>query len=164
MDMLEPPASHHVIAAFGWLELGNPTEALAELQRIEPELRSQPAVQAARLDCLMAAKQWDDAAKLAEVLCAQCPKEAGLWLHYAYSTRRRAGGSIEQAYQILAPMQAIFPDEWLIGYNLACYLCQMNRLGEAEEMLAEARTVGGEKVDQLADDDEDLAPLRENDS
>ena len=61
-------------------------------------------------------------------------------------------------------MQAIFPDEWLIGYNLACYLCQMNRLGEAEEILAEARTVGGAKVDQLADSDEDLAPLRKDDS
>ena len=58
-------------------------------------------------------------------------------------------------------MQAIFPDEWLITYNLACYLCQMNRLDEAEEMLAEAIASGGEKVDQLATEDEDLAPLRE---
>ena len=57
-------------------------------------------------------------------------------------------------------MQAVFPDEWLINYNLACYLCQMNRLDEAEEMLAEARTMRGEKVEQLAANDEDLAPLR----
>ena len=57
-------------------------------------------------------------------------------------------------------MREIFPDEWLISYNLACYLCQMNRLEEADAMLAEARTMSGEKVEQLAADDEDLASLR----
>jgi hypothetical protein len=57
-------------------------------------------------------------------------------------------------------MRAVFPDEWLIAYNLACYLCQMNRLDEAEEMLVEARKMSGEKVEQLAADDEDLEPLR----
>jgi hypothetical protein len=36
----------------------------------------------------------------------------------------------------------------------------MNNLDEAEEMLTEARTVGGKKVDQLAAEDEELAPLR----
>jgi len=162
MDSLEPPASHHLMAALGWLELGNTTEALAELERIDPELQSQPDAQAARLECLMVAQQWDDAALLAETLCAQCPEEASFWLHFAYAARRRANGSIERTYEILAPMQVIFPNEWLIAYNLACYLCQMNRLDEAEAMLAAARAVGGGKVDQLAEDDEDLAPLRKN--
>ena len=32
MDPLEPPALHHVKAAFGWIELGNVPEALAELR------------------------------------------------------------------------------------------------------------------------------------
>jgi len=160
MDPLEPPASHRLMAAMGWLELGNTAEALAELEHIEPELQSQPAARAARLECLMAARQWDDAASLAEGLCKQCPEEVGVWLHFAYAARRKVDGGIEQAYEILAPMQAIFPDEWLIAYNLACYLCQMNNLDEAEEMLAEARAVGGKKVDHLAAEDEDLAPLR----
>jgi len=148
------------MAALGWLELGNPTEALAELERIDPELQSEPAAQAARLECLMAAKAWDEAAALAELLCAQCPEESGLWLHFAYAARRRTGGTLEQAHEILAPMRALFPNEWLIAYNLACYLCQMNRLDEADAMLAEARTMSGEKVEQLAADDEDLEPLR----
>jgi len=161
MDPLEPPASHHLMAAVGWLELGNTAEALAELDRIDPQFQSQPVAQATRLECFMVAKQWDSGAALAEQLCAQCPNEAGMWLHYAYSTRRCTDGSVKLAYEILAPMQAAFPDEWLIAYNLACYLCQMNRLDEAEEMLAEATASGGEKVDQLATEDEDLAPLRE---
>ena len=144
--------------------MGNTDEAFIELGRIEPELQSRPVVQAARLECFMVAKQWDSAAVLAKELCAQCPDEAGIWLHYAYSTRRCTNGSIKCAYEILAPIQEIFPDEWLIAYNLACYLCQMNLLDEAETMLAEAREVGGGKVDELAADDEDLAPLREKGS
>ena len=148
------------MAALGWLELGNPTEALAELDRIAPEVQSEPAAQAARLDCLMVAKHWDEATPLAESLCAQCPEEVHFWLQFAFASRRRTGGSLEQAYEILAPMRALFPDEWLIAYNLACYLCQMNRLDEADTMLAEARTMSGEKVEQLAADDEDLEPLR----
>ncbi len=148
------------MAALGWLELGNADEALAELERIEPKLQSEPTAQAARLECLMAGKQWDEAAPLAELLCEQCPEEVHFCLHFAYAARRRTGGSLEEAYEILAPMLEIFPDEWLISYNLACYLCQMDRLDEADEMLTEARKMSGEKVEQLAAEDEDLASLR----
>ena len=52
-----------------------------------------------------------------------------------------------------------FPEEWLIPYNVACYLCQMERLDEARAMLEMARAKGGERVDTMAKDDEDLAPL-----
>ena len=37
----------------------------------------------------------------------------------------------------------------------------MDRLEEAVAMLEIARAVGGERVDELAKDDEDLMPLRE---
>ena len=55
----------------------------------------------------------------------------------------------------------MFPEEWLIAFNVACYLCRMDRLKEGEAMLEIARGVGGERVDELAKDDEDLMPLRE---
>ncbi len=161
MDSLEPPASHHVKAAFGWIELGNVPEALAELDRIPVDLQSLPAVQASRLDCLIAGEKWNEAATLAKVLCDQYPEEAGFWLHNAYATRRCEGGSIEAAHELLAPCVELFPDEWLIAYNVACYLCRMDRLEEATAMLEIARAAGGEQVDELAKDDEDLMPLRE---
>ena len=44
--------------------------------------------------------------------------------------------------------------------NLACYLCQLNRLDEAQAMLDTARAADGERVDDLAKDDQDLEPLR----
>ncbi|MBC8324384.1 MAG: hypothetical protein H8E27_01985 [Verrucomicrobia subdivision 3 bacterium] len=160
MDPIEPPALHYIKAAFGWIELGNVDEAMAELARIPIEQRSAPAVQAARLDCLIAAKQWDAASQLAGALCEQHPEESGLWLHWAYAARRCTGGTIEQAFEVLAPCVKHFPDEWLIAYNVACYLCQMNRLPEARGMLEAAAAVGGDRVEALAKEDEDLAPLR----
>ena len=81
MEPLEPPALHQAQAAYGWLELGNVEEAFAELERLPKELQSLPAVQAVRLDCLMAAKDWNAAVKLAQVLCGQWAEEPGLWLH-----------------------------------------------------------------------------------
>ena len=161
MDPLEPPASHHVKAAYGWIELGNVSEALAELDRIPVDMQSLPAVQASRLDCLIAGEKWNEAATLAKVLCDQYPEEAGFWLHNAYASRRCEGGSIEAAHELLALCVEQFPDEWLIAYNVACYLCRMDRLEEAVAMLEIARAVGGERVDELAKDDEDLMPLRE---
>jgi hypothetical protein len=162
MELLEPPALHHVQAAFGWIELGNVPEAMAELAHIPVELQSLPAVRAAWLDCLIATEQWDDAAKLAGVLCKQHSGEAGLWLHWAFAARRCDGGGIEQAHAVLAPRVEQFPDEWLIPYNVACYLCQMNRLAEARGLLELATAVGGDRVEALAKDDDDLAPLRES--
>ncbi len=161
MDPIEPPALHHVQAAIGWIELGNMAEAMAELSRIPVEMQSLPAVQAGRLDCLIAARHWDDAAELARVLCEGHPEEAGFWLHFAYATRRCTGGGIEQAHVLLAPCVEQFPDEWLIPYNVACYLCQMNRLPEARGMLSLATAVGGDRVEEMARDDEDLAPLHQ---
>ena len=161
MDSLEPPASHHDKAAFGWIELGNVPEALAELERIPAEWQSLPVVQSSRLDCLIAGEKWNEAAALAKGLCDQYPEEAGFWLHNAYATRRCEGGSIAAAHELLAPCVVRFPDEWLIAYNVACYLCRMDQLKEAVAMLEIARAVGGKRVDELAKDDDDLEPLRE---
>jgi hypothetical protein len=42
MKPLQPPDSHHVHAALGWLELGNHIEADAELDNIDGPLRRIP--------------------------------------------------------------------------------------------------------------------------
>jgi len=44
MKALEPPDSHYVSAAVGWLELGNAHEPAAELQAVASPLARHPAV------------------------------------------------------------------------------------------------------------------------
>ena len=52
MDPLEPPALHHVKAAFGWIELGNVPEALAELNtafdRVDAQYREKLGIKPGR--------------------------------------------------------------------------------------------------------------------
>src|ERR1043166_9428290 len=44
MTRLEPPDTHHLSAAVGWLELGNPAEAGEEIARISPAALEHPDV------------------------------------------------------------------------------------------------------------------------
>ena len=44
MSALEPPDTHYLSAAIGWLELGNPAEAKTELARMTQPSRRNPGV------------------------------------------------------------------------------------------------------------------------
>ena len=50
MKPLEPPDSHHLSAAIGWLGLGNVAEAGAELEKIAPQFQSHPDVLVVQFD------------------------------------------------------------------------------------------------------------------
>jgi hypothetical protein len=63
MKSLEPPDLHHLIAADGWLGLGNWQEAQSEIEKITPELRLHPDVQEVRWQIQAKAKNWE------EVIC-----------------------------------------------------------------------------------------------
>ena len=47
----------------------------------------------------------------------------------------------------------------MIPYNIACYLCQLERLDEAKLRLADALKIGGKGIRAAALGDEDLMPL-----
>ena len=157
---LEPPDSHHLRAALGWLELGNAVEANAELDRISPALRTHPAVLVLRYDVYSQSKQWDAAAEIAGTQVKLTPEDPGAWISLAYATRRKPGGGIPQARQILTEAQPKFPDQSLIPYNLACYECQLGNLKEAWQWLEKAFAIGGIKpMKKMALADPDLEPL-----
>ena len=56
---LEPPDSHHLLAAQGWLELGSPIEANEELEQIAPQLRAHPDVLEIRWQIYAKEKKWE---------------------------------------------------------------------------------------------------------
>src|SRR5438874_640366 len=97
MQSILPPDSHHVNAALGWLELGNPSEADAELAKVAPGLRSHPAVLELRWQIYAKAEKWDAAVDVATALIAALPDHAGGWLNYAYALRRAVGGGLRPA-------------------------------------------------------------------
>lgn len=160
MRKLGPPYSHHLSAAIGWLELGNPAEARAELEQIEPALRRHPSVLEAEWRIHAESRDWVAALPVAHELVKAAPRRVSGWLHFSYALRRVPEGGLEAAWNALLPAYERFPKEATVAYNLACYACQLGRLPEAREWLQRALKAGiPSNIKTMALADDDLKPL-----
>lgn len=145
---LPPPDSFYYDAAMGWLILGNPTEAIQELQRIQPHYQEVPDV--LELDWMIRAQQsdWQGCLRCGEKLVQTAPDRPSGWIHRAYALRRIAGGNLQLAWDALLPAADLFPDEVIIPYNLACYACQLKNIPSARNWFERAMHIAdrsGEK-------------------
>jgi len=162
MNKLEPPQVHYVSAAIGWLELGNLSEAKAELERIGPEFHDYPDVLEVRWAICAEEQKWEEGLKIARALVQAAPDSPAGWLHQAYALRRVPEGGVKQAWHALLPAFDKFPKEAVISYNLSCYACQMKQLEAARVWFKRASFLGGkEKFKRMALEDPDLEPLWE---
>jgi len=160
MKPLEPPDSHHVNAAQGWLGLGDPHEATVELEKVGLELRGHPEVLELRWQICAKEQRWQECLELAEVLFTAEPNYPGSWICRAYALRRVPGGGLAAAQICLREGHQRFPQEPIIAYNLACYACQLGDLPEARKWLKRASALGSvSAIKQLALNDADLEPL-----
>ena len=85
-------------------------------------------------------------------------------MHKAYSLRRANDGGVEKAKPVLLEAAKLFPDDYMIQYNLACYCAQLGQLDAAQEHLDKSYELGNAKqIKLMALDDDDLKPLWESD-
>jgi tetratricopeptide (TPR) repeat protein len=160
MSKLEPPDAFALSAALGWIELGNPAEALVELERVAPANQSHPGVLQLRWAALAELKRWPEALAAAGELVRVEPDNVSGWLHQAYALRRVPQGGLSVAWDALRPAADRFADEPVVAFNLACYAAQMGQLDEARSWLKQAIERGNAKdVKQMALSDADLKPL-----
>jgi predicted Zn-dependent protease len=160
MDAIKHPDSMYLRAAQGWLELGNPVEALTELSQMSAATREHPAALEIRWQVAVKNRSWEEGLVLAETLCERAPKSPFGWVHRSYCLHELK--RTREAWDTLLPLAETFPDDWLICYNLACYACQLKRLGEARTWLSRAVEIGNPmEVNRLAKADADLKPLFE---
>ena len=160
MQTLEPPDSHHLSAAIGWVELGNMPEATAELERLSPAARNHPGALEVRWVISAEEKDWSKGLTVANTLLEANPLDPTGWLHRAYALRRVKEGGLKAAWEALLPAFEKFPRESTIPYNLSCYACQMGQLEEARAWLQRAVKAGGiETIKRMALRDADLKPL-----
>jgi tetratricopeptide (TPR) repeat protein len=136
MSPLEPPDSHFLNAATGWLMLGNAVEARAEFTQIRPGWRGHPLVLEFEWRLLAQERRWLEALEAGERLLRVCPEDANAWVHRSYALHelRRT----REAFDLLLPAVRRFPQEVIISYNLACYTCQLGDLAAARRWFEQA--------------------------
>jgi predicted Zn-dependent protease len=158
MKPLEPPDTLHLQAALGWIELGNHSEADAELDNITASLRAHPDVLKVRWEIYAAAKKWEAAIDIAATVVQLDPDDPLGWVHWSYALHelKRTAEASDNLLRVVDK----FPDDPTIRYNLACYECQLGRMEQAKSWLEKALKLGGAKKMKLAAlDDPDLQPL-----
>ena len=158
---LEPPDTHFLSAAEGWMDLGDCREALAELERISQLGRSHFEVMQVRWHVHNRMKEWDACLYIGRDMIETNPELPQGWINHGnalfYLNRYK------EAFDLLHPMLDKFPNDEAIPYNLACYKCQAGDMMEAKEWLERALAVGdSQRVKTMACTDPDLKPLWES--
>lgn len=157
MNSIEPPDKHHLLAAEGWLELGNELEAFKELDRITPAFTTHPEVLRLRCRLYGRTRNWMAAVNVAKALCemnsssfveienVECREEGTVTT--IFGDGRHTFESIKLSF-------------YAIPYNLACYACQLGHLKEAWDWLMVAVDIADvEEIRTLALSDEDLEQI-----
>ncbi len=149
--------ARHLQAAEGWLELGDPREADAELDQIAPRLRIHPDVLELRWEVSAAAKKWVRCIDLANALIRAVPERSSGYLKLSHALH--AMGETEDAWENLVSVVEFFPKDAAIAYDLARYACVLGDKEEAIELLIKALNLGGDAIRRRALDEPDLQPL-----
>ena len=158
MPELEPPDTHYVSFAQGWLELGDVAAARADLERVSVAAREHPEVLAVRWGILAEERRWAEALAVAAELIKVAPEVPAGWINQAFALHELKG-TAEARLQLLTVVKK-FPRVSIIPYNLACYACQLGDLHESIAWLAKASAIAGKnEIKQMALADRDLEPL-----
>ena len=156
---LGPPDCHYVNAVSGWLDLGNPQEALAELRRVSPGVAESPAVLDLAWRVHAALRDWPSALAVSQRMVRLAPSQPAGWVNHSYALHelRRT----QEAWEHLLPAADQFPEVPTVPYNLACYACQLGDRAAARVWLERAaKILGPGQLKKMALSDPDLLPLR----
>ena len=160
IEPLQPPDSHHLLAAEGWLELGDHVAADQELDRITRHLRNHPDVLELRWQIYAKAKEWEASIDIANAIIKLAPEIPIGWIHRSFALHELK--RTEAARDYLLPALACFPANATMRYNLACYESQLGNLKLAFAYLEKAFDLEDSKQLRIqAVDDPDLKPVWE---
>jgi predicted Zn-dependent protease len=156
---LQPPDSHHLAAAKGWLELLAFDDAAREVEAIAPRLREHPAVLEVRWALAANAGNWQDALAIAVCLTQLMPSKAEGWIYQGSALVESSRH--DDAYAVLLQGHERFPQDEVLAYDLACVCCSLGREDEAAERINRAIALAGEEIRERAIDDPDLERIRD---
>lgn len=149
-----------MLAADGWVDLGDAVEAARELSHLSLAGRRHPDALEVHWRVLAKLTDWPGALKVAMEMVTAAPERATAWIHRSYTLHELKRTA--DALDALLPAVDRFPDEPIIPYNLACYACQLGNVPMAKVWLRKAASLRGrEAIRKMAKEDTDLSPLLE---
>ena len=159
MPSLSPRDKILLEAAAGWLMLGNAAEALREFEQVSPAGRhTQPAL-VTLWEIQANTKDWAAAIATADRLIHQYDQQPDGYIKRAYALHELKRS--QEAWDTLHPVRELFPENWLIQYNLACYAAQLGHPDDALRCFRRALRIGDEReLHEMAMTDSDLEPIR----
>lgn len=143
-------------SALGWLELGAPEEALAELSRLSPRDRMRRQALELKLVAEMKGGFWNAGADTGRLLCLREPKIPRFFIHAACCLHETGDTAAARNWLMTGPSELI--DDPLFHYNIACYHAVLGEKGPARSHLRRAFEMN-DQFRELAKDDEDLSNL-----
>ena len=153
---LEETNQRRLRAAQGFLELGLPLDANAELEEIDVEVRHLPEVLAVRLDVYRVLGRWEHMQAVAKRLSIHDPDEPRWILSAADATRHVE--SVEAAMVILCNAADRQPSVAMFHYKLACLVAGKGDMSAAKLHIGRAFELNKELRLQALDD-EDLRAM-----
>ena len=165
---IPPPDSLHLSSATGWLQLGDPNEALADLAKVSAEHRGHHEVLHLEWHIHARNKDWERCAEIGSVMAKRHPDDPAGWINQAnalfYLKRGREAFNLLESmrgqFPQNEPIRSRFPKNEAIPYNLSCYACQFGDLMLALDWFQAAEEVGDPgKIREVALMDPDLEPI-----
>lgn len=135
---LHPPADlkKTLAAADGYLFLGMPEEAYAELQSLPAERQEEAAVLRATIRVLLHQKRWKRAEKTAIKGTRLHPGDNEFMVQHAFALHQQSRGN--EAINVLLNAPEWLRKTGILHYNLACYEAQLGDLMTARQCIRAA--------------------------
>lgn len=137
-------------AASGWLELGLPDEALAELEALPLEDRGNRRALELKLSAQMENQSWNPASETARLLCLKAADEPEFFLRAAFCLHE-TGDTLAACNWLLRGPKSLF-EMAIFHYNLACYLWTLGEANRARSHLRQAIAMDQSYLDAALSD------------
>lgn len=160
MKQIQPPDKHFLLAAQGWLELGNQSEAFMELRKISSQFSGHPDVVKTHWQLYDQIRGEEGVRVIAEIISELDLGDMVRHLDQTRNSRTAKRATAVDRFLPIGPLR--LPLLFAVPYNLACYACQLGNLKEAWEWLQIAVELCDiQEIRSLALNDPDLEPLWE---